>query len=106
MFQRKARAEAKQRARLAAEADTQRWLIQVNGERDRYQWELNQQWQRLRGNDPEVVLPVLAEAFEDNEAPAVPVALNDSEVSLVILAPGPDFVPERFPSVLRQATSL
>jgi hypothetical protein len=25
-------------------------------------------------------------------------ALNGSEVSLVILAPGPDFVPERFPS--------
>ncbi|MEV0196122.1 hypothetical protein [Nonomuraea sp. NPDC050691] len=98
VFQRKARTEARQRARQAAEADMQRWWIQANDERDRYQWELNQQWHRLCGNDPEMVLPVLAEAFEDNEAPAVPVALNGSEVSLVILAPGPDFVPERFPT--------
>lgn len=97
-FQRKARAEAKQRARQAAEADMQHWWMQANAERDRYQGELNHQWQRLCGNDPEMVMPVLAEAFEDNEAPAVPVALNGSEVSLVILAPGPDFVPERFPS--------
>jgi hypothetical protein len=97
-FQRKARAEAKQRARQAAEADMRHWWMQANAERDRYQGELNHQWQRLRGNDPEMVMPVLAEAFEDNEAPAVPVALNGSEVSLVILAPGPDFMPERFPS--------
>ncbi|MFC7593467.1 hypothetical protein ACFQYP_64490 [Nonomuraea antimicrobica] len=98
VFQRKARAEAKQRARQAAEADMQQWWMQANAERERYQWELSRQWQHLCGNDPEVVLPVLAEAFEDNEAPAVPVALNGAEVSLVILAPGPDFVPERFPS--------
>ncbi|AQZ63278.1 hypothetical protein BKM31_19040 [[Actinomadura] parvosata subsp. kistnae] len=98
VFQRKARAAAKQRARQAAEADMQQWWTRANAERERYQWELTRQWQRLCGNDPEVVLPVLAEAFEDNEAPAVPVALNGAEVSLVVLAPGPDFVPERFPS--------
>ncbi len=75
-----------------------RWWMQANAERDRHQWELNQQWQRLCGNDPAMVLAVLADAFEDNEAPAVPVALTGSEVSIVILAPGLDFVPERIPA--------
>jgi hypothetical protein len=32
--------------------------------------------QRLAGNDPETVLATLAEAFEDNEAPAAPVGID------------------------------
>jgi hypothetical protein len=41
----------------------------------------------LCDNDPDVVLATLAEAFEDNEAPAAPVAVDDAELDLVVLAP-------------------
>ncbi|GGQ25748.1 hypothetical protein [Streptosporangium pseudovulgare] len=43
MFRRKARAEAEQRARQAAEADMRNWWTQADAERDRYRWELNRQ---------------------------------------------------------------
>jgi hypothetical protein len=72
VFQRRARAEAKQRARQANEADMQHWWMQANAECDRHEWEPYRQWQRLCGNDSEMVLPVAAEAFDDNEAPRCP----------------------------------
>lgn len=58
---------------------------------------LDQQWQQLLGNDPDTVIASLAEAFEDNEAPAAPVGVDDAEVSLAVLAPAESTVPERMP---------
>jgi hypothetical protein len=44
-----------------------------------------------------VVLATLAEASEDNEAPAAPVAVEGAELALVVLAPPYEVVPERMP---------
>jgi hypothetical protein len=49
-------------------------------------------WQRPRGGPGH-----LAEAFEDNEAPAAPVAVDGAELDLVVLAPPSEVVPERMP---------
>ena len=65
-------------------------LVQAQGE-------LDQRWHALCANDPDVVLATLAEAFEDNEAPAAPVGVHGDEVAIVVLVPGLDVVPERMP---------
>lgn len=44
-----------------------------------------------------VVFTALTEAFEDNEAPAAVADVKDDEVSIVVLVPGIDVVPERMP---------
>lgn len=62
------------------------------------QRELDKQWARLTGNDPDTVLATLAEAFEDNEAPAAPVGIDGTELSLIVLVPDEDAVPERLPA--------
>ena len=41
------------------------------------------------------MLATLAEAFEDNEAPAAPVGIDGTELSLIVLVPDEDAVPER-----------
>jgi hypothetical protein len=58
---------------------------------------LDQQWHQLLDNNPETVIATLAEAFEDNEAPAAPIGVAGDEVSLVILVPAESAVPERMP---------
>jgi hypothetical protein len=57
------------------------------------------------------VLPVLEGAFADNEAPVAAVGTRGTDVSVTVLVPGEDAVPERAPSVtaagnlsLRKAT--
>ncbi len=50
------------------------------------------------------MLATLEEAFEDNEAPAAAVGVNDDEVALVVLVPGSEVVPEQTPSTTRRAT--
>jgi hypothetical protein len=62
------------------------------------QRELHEWWSQLCGNDPDVVLATLAEAFEDNDAPAAAVAVDGADLSLVVLAPTDDVVPERMPA--------
>ncbi len=44
------------------------------------------------------MLATLSEAFEDNEDPAAPVGIDGAELSLVVLIPGEDAVPERLPA--------
>jgi hypothetical protein len=91
------RAEAKQAAAAAAEAEilaTRRWRETQRHQRQIY---LDQQWQALCANDPDTVLQTLAEAFEDNEAPAVAVGVEGTEVSLVVEVPGLDVIPDRMP---------
>ena len=57
------------------------------------------QWNLLCDNDPEEVQAVLTEAFEDNESFAVPVNVQDDEVSIVVVCPGTDIVPEKKPEL-------
>ncbi len=60
-------------AAQAAQAELDDRWRQAQGEQAQAQQELDRQWARLVGNDPDTVLATLAEAFEDNEAPAAPV---------------------------------
>jgi hypothetical protein len=63
------------------------------------QRELDERWSQLCDNDPDVVLATLAEAFEDNDAPAAAVAVAvAADLSLVVLVPTEDVGPERMPA--------
>jgi hypothetical protein len=68
MFDRAKRAAARQQAAQAAQAELDDLWRQA--QQAQAQQELDTQWARLAGNDPGTVLATLAEAFEDNEAPA------------------------------------
>ena len=105
MFDRARRAAARQYAAQAAQAELNGRLRQAQGEQVQAQQELDKQWVRLTGNDPDTVLATLAEAFEDNEAPAAPVGIDGTELSLIVLVPSEDAVPERLPAST-QAGSL
>jgi hypothetical protein len=97
-FDRAKRAAARQYAARAAQAElNDRWR-QAQAEQAHAQQELDTQWARLTGNDPDTVLATLAEAFEDNEAPAAPVGIDGAELSLIVLVPDEDAVPERMPA--------
>jgi len=52
----------------------------------------------LNAGDVQQTLDALAEAFEDNQAPAAPVGVDGTELSLIVLVPGEDAVPERLPN--------
>jgi hypothetical protein len=98
MFDRARRAAARQSAAQAAQAEfNDRWR-QAQAKQARAQQELDTQWARLVGNDPDTVLATLAEAFEDNEPPAAAVGIDGAELSLIVLVPGEDAVPERLPA--------
>jgi hypothetical protein len=97
LFKRAERAAARQRAAEAAETERAALRQRARAERKRAQAELDGQWRRLTGNDPDTVIATLTEAFEDNEAPAAPVGVDGDELSLVVLVPGEDAVPERMP---------
>jgi hypothetical protein len=98
IFDRAGRAAARQHAAQAAQAELDGRRRQAQAEQARVQRELDRQWARLAGNDPDTVLATLAEAFADNEAPAAPVGIDGSELSLIVLVPDQDAVPERLPA--------
>ena len=56
-------------------------------------------WQSLITNDPQTVLAVLEEAFEDNQAPAAPVNCEGDEATVFMLYDSPDSVPDRKPAL-------
>jgi hypothetical protein len=63
------------------------------------QQELDQAWARLQANDPEVTLPALDRAFEDNEAPAKAIRCDGNRTSVVMRFSAPEsIVPERKPA--------
>ena len=63
-----------------------------------YQRDLDYWWQHLLSNDPPFVLATLATAFEDNEAAAAAVGVEDDEVSVVVAVPPVTDLPERLPT--------
>jgi len=92
---------ARKQARASALIAAQRCIAQLQFERER-QWrqaqqELDRWWAALLRNEPDAVLTALAEAFEDNEAPAAAVGVDGSEVAIVALVPGIETMPERKP---------
>lgn len=96
------RAERKKRRHAAEQVAL--WEVTERSQRleqQRHDWQcsLDEGWARLCANDPNAVLPTLEDAFADNEAPAVAVAVDGGEVSLVVLVPGVEAVPDSWPSV-------
>lgn len=98
LFDRAARKTAKARAAVDAETRIQSETEQLRQQYADYQLELDKWWARLLANDPEVTLYQLATAFEDNDAAAAPLGVDDGEATIVVLLPGADAVPERLPS--------
>lgn len=98
-FDHTGRAKAREYAAAAAQQELNARWQQAQAEQARAQLELDAQWARLVSNDPDTVLATLAEAFEDNEAAAAPISVDrgEDEVTLAVLVPGEDVVPERLP---------
>jgi hypothetical protein len=97
-FKRAERSAAKQRAAAAAAAEFAALVQQAETAAAQAQAELDAQWQQLLANDPDTVISTLTEAFEDNEAPAAPISVDGSEVSIAVLVPADSVVPERMPA--------
>ncbi|GAA1478211.1 hypothetical protein GCM10009623_26570 [Nocardioides aestuarii] len=92
---RSALSEADRRAQHESEAIAQEW----KGQQTAWQRELDDQWEGLMRNEPDTVLGVLAVALEDNEAYAAAVGVDGDEVSIVVLLPEVEVLPERKPGV-------
>jgi hypothetical protein len=92
------RSAAKQRAAAAAVAELAALQQQAETAAAQAQAELDAQWRQLLANDPDTVIFTLAEAFEDNEAPAAPISVDSDEASLAVLVPADSVVPERMPA--------
>lgn len=95
---RSARRQAKQHARNVAERHAMKLLTEAEGLKSGYQTQLDLAWQKLLDNDTDTVLEVLDEAFQDNDAPAAAVGVDGSDVSVVVLAPPSQAIPERYPT--------
>lgn len=95
--------DARRRAKAPAKAFAQQHIAYLEAERMRLwqhaQAELDRRWAALLRNDPPAVHAALAEAFRDNEAPAVATGLDGAEVSLVALVPDLEAMPERTPDI-------
>jgi hypothetical protein len=98
LFKRSERATARQQAQVAADQELARLREAQRAEHLSAQAILDEQWSLLCANDPTLVLTTLEEAFEDNEAPAAAVGVVGDEVSLVVLVPNLDAIPERKPT--------
>ena len=98
-FRFRRRAEAKQAARATAQQDHAQRQARAREEQAAAQVELDTSWARLLDNDPDVVLSVLDEAFEDNDAAAAPLGVEGSTAHVAVLVPGVETVPEKMPGV-------
>ena len=94
-----ARIEAKRRGAEEAERQIGAALEAGAAEHNQAIAACESQWNLLCDNDPEEVQAVLTEAFEDNESFAVPVNVQNDEVSIVVVCPGTDIVPEKKPEL-------
>ncbi|GIH73102.1 hypothetical protein [Sphaerimonospora thailandensis] len=99
IFRRRERARARETARVWAEQEIAHVRQQLADQRMQWQSALDERWRQLCSNQPDVVLETLAEAFDDNEAPAAAVGVTGGEVALAVLVPGTDAVPSRYPSL-------
>jgi len=93
------RRAAKQRGQVTADAEVQAEEARRDQAHAEQQAELDAAWARLLKNDPETVVEALEAAFEDNEAPAVPIDCSGDLVAIVMMLPSVESVPDKKPAV-------
>ena len=98
LWKRSERKAAIEQATTSATTEIAATRAELQDEHRRLQVELDQRWNELLANDPDVVLATLAESFEDNEAHAAALAVEGSEASVAVFVPGPAIIPERIPT--------
>lgn len=99
IFKRALRAEAKARATSRSQEERARLLAEAKAAQAKQQAELDIEWNKLVGNDPDTLMTVVTEAFGDNDAKASIVQVVGSKMDLLMLAPGTDVLPERMAGV-------
>ena len=97
-WKRSERKIAARQAAIGADAEIAAARTAREAERQQAQGRLDEQWRKLLANDPGVVLAALNDAFKDNATHARAVAVNASELSLVVFVAGTTIVPERLPA--------
>jgi hypothetical protein len=81
------------------DAEVQRLVLVAAEQQAQLQQLLDERWQQLVANVPDVVIETLEEAFEDNEVPSAAIGVTGDEVSLVVLVPPADrVVPDQMPT--------
>jgi hypothetical protein len=98
VFRRSTRKAAKAAAVLATQMECSELEAANQAQYVAVQQEIDQLWQRLITNDPDVVLAVLSHAFQNSSAHAAPLGVWDTEAQLALLAPDAAAVPERHPT--------
>ncbi|MBB6033157.1 DUF4236 domain-containing protein [Phytomonospora endophytica] len=99
IFARSKRREAVAGADLRAEEEIVSMEDKARAEAAVLQSDLDSWWEALIANDPDVVLETLGAAFGDNQAAAAAVGLDGDEVSLIVIVPSSDAIPERKPDL-------
>jgi hypothetical protein len=98
IFARRKREDALSEARILADMEVSRLNAEYTQQREHWQADIDRAWAALRANDTDTVLVALTRAFEDNEAAAAAVGAEGDEVSLVVVVPPEDCIPERKPT--------
>ena len=98
VFARSARKAALADAAQAADAEVAATQAALQADHAAYQTALDQHWAQLTAGQPDVVLGALAAAFEDNEAAAAAIGVQGAEVTLVVVVPPADALPDRQPT--------
>ena len=93
------RRRARRAARQVAERQAATLMAEARQVQQAVQARMREQWELLVANDEGVVLAALAAAFEDTEAPVAPVGVTGDDVTLVVLVPAADVLPDRYPTV-------
>lgn len=97
-FKRAERKQARDQARELAESDLRDEQARLEAAHGEAVKQAERDWELLLENDPETVMATVDSAFEDNQAPAAPVNVEETTLSLVVLAPGMEEIPERRPA--------
>jgi len=98
IFRRSTRKAAKAAAMLATQMECNQLEAANQAQYVAVQEEIDQLWQRLITNDPDVVLAVLSHTFQTSGANAAPLGVWDAEAHMALLAPDPAALPERYPT--------
>ena len=95
VFARKQRKAIKASAQVQAESEKQRLEKLELKKQAKAQAILDGEWDYLLSNDPELLMPLLTEAFGDNEASCTPLSIEGDTLSILMLAPDADVIPDK-----------